>query len=89
MSVRGIASEVPVVETVEDQYDEEEDDEPLEISREEILDLHKNMKSSETQDEGERTQGFSIVTDKAVKADDAVIPLHLWNDRIALGLQEL
>jgi len=83
------ASEFPMVETVEDQYDEEDVEEPLEISREEMWALHEKMKTSETRDEGEKTQGFSTVIDKAVKADDAAIPLHLWNDRIALGLQEM
>ena len=47
-----------MVETVENPYDEEDVEKPLEVSREDIWDLHKNMKSSETQAEGEKTQGF-------------------------------
>ena len=55
------------------------------------MNMNMNMKSSETQAEREKTRGFCFptVTNKIVKADDAAIPSHLWNDRIALGLQEL
>ena len=74
---------------MEDQYDVEDIDEPMEVLREGIWDLHKNMKSSKTQDEGDQIQGFSTVTDKAVKVDDAVIPLYLWINQVALGLQEM
>ena len=82
-------NEVPTFETVDEQYDEEDVEASLETSRETMWALHENMRASETQEEMGDTQGFSTVTDKAVKADDAAIPLHLWNDRIAKGLQEM
>ena len=47
------------------------------------------MNQANSQATVEENIGLSTVTDKAVKSDDASIPVHLWNDRIALGLQAI
>lgn len=38
---------------------------------------------------GARPSPESTVTAKAVKSDNAAVPVHLWNDRIAVKLQDL
>ena len=64
-------------------------EELLDTSNVESWNLHGNMQKTDTQEVVEETKVFSTVTDKSVKSGDASIPVHLWNDRIALGLQDL
>ena len=45
--------------------------------------LHHDMK------EEDEEAKFSTVTEKAVKSDDAAVPEHLWNDRVAVGLRDM
>jgi len=77
------------VESVEDEDGEDDVGVLLDTSAADAWELHKNMNQANPQATVEETTGFSTVTDKAVKSDDASIPTHLWDDRIAIGLQAM
>ena len=82
--------EVIDVETVEDEEGDDDDVEALlDTSVDSAWKLHRSMNQEDVPVAVEETEVFSTVTDKAVKSNDASIPVHLWNDRIALGLQAM
>ena len=77
------------VETVEDEYEDDDVEALLDTSAPDAWELHRNMNQVNSPSIVEAKIGLSTVTDKAVKSDDASIPVHLWNDRIAVGLQSM
>ena len=77
------------VETVEDEDNEDYVGALLDTSVADAWELHRNMNQADRQATVEGTNEFSTVTDKAVKSDDASIPVHLWNDRRALRLKAM